>query len=66
MTNETMFKTHKQQRREFAADDLIWARKFTRKADKETNVNLKAMYFEMACGRYRRYVKWKTLAEKMQ
>ena len=60
-----MHQTHKQLRRSFAADELIWARKFTKKANKETSVNLKAMYFEMACGRYKRYVKWKTLAEKM-
>ena len=60
-----MNETHKQMRRSFAAEDLLWARMFTKKANKETSVNLKALYFEMACGRYKRYVKWKTLAEKM-
>ena len=58
-------KTHKQVRRDFAADDLIWARKYTRYANEIQDVNLKATYFRLACKSYRRYVKWKKLAEKM-
>lgn len=58
-------KTHKQVRREFAADDLIWARKHTRFANEIPDADLKAMFFELACKRYRGYVKWKKLAEKM-
>lgn len=58
-------KTHKQVRRGFAADDLIWARKYTRFANELSDADLKARYFELACKSYKRYVKWKKLAEKM-
>ena len=50
-------------RRRLAADDLLMARSYTKKAQEDVSDGLKAVYYQLASQCYRNAYKWKRKAD---